>query len=302
MSTNRDIISKRLLGVRIDYIRIYQAVEIVEKWLRSRGRHYVVTPNPEMLVDANLDKDFMAALNDSDLSIPDSSRLGWGNYVQSIGNPFMRLIYMIFFLSPHSLPRFSYPTSTGVDLMSALLRLSEEKAYTTAYLGGSVKVADKLSECLRLEYPKLKIAFCSGNVKVDNNGSIQFDLFSNKNNMSKDIKPNPGPISDKSKSASSSFNKIDAHKLSQKIDILFVAFGHPKQEKWMRANLSKLNTRIMIGVGGSFDYLSGSVPRAPLVMRNLGLEWLFRLVIQPWRIKRFWKLIYYIYKVGVLRN
>lgn len=302
MSTNNGIINKRLLGVRIDYIRIYQAVEIIEKWLRSRGRHYVVTPNPEMLVDAGFDKGFMSALNGADLSIPDSSRLGWGNYVQLTDNPFMRLIYMTFFLFPHSLPRFSYPTSTGVDLMNALLRLSEEKAYTTAYLGGSVKVAEKLSECLRLEYPKLKIAFCSGNVKVDNNGNIQFDTFSNKNNMSKDIKSRLRPINDDSSAGFKNSNQIDAHNLSQDIDILFVAFGHPKQEKWMKENLPKLNTRIMIGVGGSFDYLSGFVSRAPLLMRNMGLEWLFRLVIQPWRIKRFWKLIYYIYKVGVSKN
>lgn len=70
------------------------------------------------------------------------------------------------------------------------------------------------------------------------------------------------------------------------IDILFVAFGFPKQEEWIEDNLPKLPVRVAIGVGGAFDYLSGKVPRAPQILRTFGLEWLFRLFVQPWRIKR----------------
>ena len=69
-------------------------------------------------------------------------------------------------------------------------------------------------------------------------------------------------------------------------DILFVAFGSPKQEKWIYENLPKLDVTVAIGVGGSFDFISGKVKRAPVFIRNLGLEWLFRLIIQPWRVKR----------------
>ena len=75
-------------------------------------------------------------------------------------------------------------------------------------------------------------------------------------------------------------------KIKPKSDILFVAFGSPKQELWIAKNLPKIDVRVAIGVGGSFDFISGKVPRAPKFVRNLGLEWLFRLVIQPWRIKR----------------
>ena len=78
-------------------------------------------------------------------------------------------------------------------------------------------------------------------------------------------------------------------------DLLFVAFGAPKQEKWIYKNLPKLNVKIVMGVGGSFDYISGKVPRAPKFFRNFGLEWLFRLIIQPWRIKRQIKLIKYLW-------
>lgn len=77
-------------------------------------------------------------------------------------------------------------------------------------------------------------------------------------------------------------------------DILFVAFGSPKQEKWIYQNLPKLNIRVAIGVGGAFDFISGRVRRAPVFVRKLGLEWLFRLIIQPWRIKRQLKLIQFL--------
>jgi len=72
----------------------------------------------------------------------------------------------------------------------------------------------------------------------------------------------------------------------KKCDILFVAFGSPKQEKWIYDNLSKINVKVAIGVGGGFDFISGRVKRAPKWMRKLGFEWLFRLIMQPWRIKR----------------
>jgi len=84
---------------------------------------------------------------------------------------------------------------------------------------------------------------------------------------------------------------------SKKVDILFVAFGSPKQEIWISENLKSLPAKIAIGVGGSFDFISGRVPRAPKVIRSLGLEWLFRLIIEPWRLKRQLSLIKFIYLV-----
>lgn len=80
-------------------------------------------------------------------------------------------------------------------------------------------------------------------------------------------------------------------------DLLFVALGAPKQEKWIAENLPKLPIKVAMGVGGSFDYISGKVPRAPKWLRSLGLEWLFRLVIQPWRIKRQLRLLKYLWLV-----
>ena len=81
--------------------------------------------------------------------------------------------------------------------------------------------------------------------------------------------------------------------------VLAVAFGVPKQELWLSSNLSQSGARVGIGVGGSLDYLAGRVPRAPRVLRRLGLEWTFRLVRQPWRLPRmvrgapfFWETLW----------
>lgn len=82
-----------------------------------------------------------------------------------------------------------------------------------------------------------------------------------------------------------------------KTDILFVAFGHPKQEKWIYQNLPKIPVKVAMGVGGAFDYLSGRVPRAPKLVRDLGFEWLFRLAVQPWRIKRQFSLLKYLWLI-----
>ncbi len=72
-------------------------------------------------------------------------------------------------------------------------------------------------------------------------------------------------------------------------DILFVAYGAPEQEKWISRNLKKLQSvKLAIGVGGAFDIISGKLKRAPLWMRSAGLEWLWRLIQEPRRIRRIY--------------
>lgn len=75
------------------------------------------------------------------------------------------------------------------------------------------------------------------------------------------------------------------------VDLLFVAYGFPKQEKWISENLPILPVKMAMGVGGAFDYISGEVWRAPFFIRAIGLEWAFRLINQPWRVKRQLKLV-----------
>ena len=71
-----------------------------------------------------------------------------------------------------------------------------------------------------------------------------------------------------------------------KPDILFVALGNPKQELWMGRNASRLNVPVMIGIGGSFNFIAGRVKRAPAWMQRSGLEWIYRIIQEPGRL---WK-------------
>jgi N-acetylglucosaminyldiphosphoundecaprenol N-acetyl-beta-D-mannosaminyltransferase len=68
--------------------------------------------------------------------------------------------------------------------------------------------------------------------------------------------------------------------------LVFVGLGFPRQEYWIRDHLGRLGTAVCIGVGGSLDVLSGMRSRAPLAMRQLGLEWLYRLLREPRRLRR----------------
>lgn len=73
-------------------------------------------------------------------------------------------------------------------------------------------------------------------------------------------------------------------------DILLVAYGAPEQDKWIARNLPRLRVRMAMGVGGAFDFIAGVVPRAPLWMQRAGIEWLYRLYLQPSRIGRMMRL------------
>jgi N-acetylglucosaminyldiphosphoundecaprenol N-acetyl-beta-D-mannosaminyltransferase len=71
-------------------------------------------------------------------------------------------------------------------------------------------------------------------------------------------------------------------------DLLFVAMGSPRQEMWIAEHLPRLNVSFCMGVGGSFDVISGLVRWAPAICRKTGTEWLYRVLMQPSRIPRLW--------------
>ena len=77
------------------------------------------------------------------------------------------------------------------------------------------------------------------------------------------------------------------HQINEsKADILLVGMGVPTQELWLHEHLSKINSKVVMGVGGLFDYYSGTIRRSPKWMRKIGIEWVWRLMMEP---KRMWK-------------
>jgi len=159
---------------------------------------------------------------------------------------------------------------TGVDLMLALCGLAEAKNLTIFLLGARGDTAATAARVLRRRFGGLNIlGSLSGSPQVKDDEAVV-----------RQIKKEAG---------------------GRKIDFLFVAYGHSRQEKWIVRNLSKLEVGVAMGVGGAFDYISGEVRRAPPLMRHLGLEWLFRLLVQPSRWRRQLALLHFILLVFLQR-
>lgn len=266
----------KVFGVEIDEVTEDQVVEQIDKWLgegrgskvedRRSNKHYIVTPNIEFLMQARQDAEFRKILNAADLKIPDSSRFNWVKAIQNEKNVVKRLLIWPFFLysSVKILP--SFPVTTGADLMSRLREESTEKAYRIGLIGGGKGLAEKVRQRYLGDKQDFGIVFTDSSIKVDKDGNTLEWVKQN------DI-------------------------LSKDLDILFVGLGQVKQEKWIVKNLDKIPARVFIGVGGAIDYLSGDIARAPLFMRRLGLEWLFRVILQPWRIKRFGVLVKFVFLI-----
>ena len=153
----------------------------------------------------------------------------------------------------------------GVDFMEELCKRAVDYPITVGFLGGRLGVAEKTAECLKSSYPWLNVVFVGQ--EWGRNGYIL-----ERRSKIKDL-----PAGRQGQSS-----KIR----TEEIDILFVAFGHPKQEEWIAENLHKLPVKVAMGVGGAFDYISGEVKRAPFLVRAMGFEWLYRLVKEPWRWRR----------------
>jgi N-acetylglucosaminyldiphosphoundecaprenol N-acetyl-beta-D-mannosaminyltransferase len=140
----------------------------------------------------------------------------------------------------------------GTDMLPLLCLQCVEKGHSLFLLGAKPGVAEAMKKNMENKFPGIKI-------KGTRNGYF-----------------------DKEKENDSVVEQIN----NSKADILLVAFGAPFQEKWIHENAEKLHCKALIGVGGLFDFFSGNMPRAPLCMRKLGIEWVFRLYKEPGRMWR----------------
>ncbi len=137
------------------------------------------------------------------------------------------------------------------DFLFDLCRLAEKKKYRIYFLGSSPGVAERAVQAVLEQCPAMEIA------------GYNHGYFT------------PGEE-----------KAIIADIAKSRADILLVGFGVPDQEKWIHKNLDKLKVPVAWGVGALFEYYSGKVSRAPFWMRSHGLEWLYRLVLEP---SRLWK-------------
>jgi N-acetylglucosaminyldiphosphoundecaprenol N-acetyl-beta-D-mannosaminyltransferase len=151
---------------------------------------------------------------------------------------------------------------TGVDTVERVAELASRKGYRLFLLGAEEGVAEKAALRLRERYPGLEIVGTySGSPSPEEEEEIV--------RMVKAAEP----------------------------DVLFVAYGAPAQDKWIHRNLKRLGVPVCMGVGGAFDFIAGVTKRAPRWVQRLGLEWLHRLIHEPWRWRRQLALLKFLWMI-----
>lgn len=259
-----------ILGVNFDVVSSDDTLLKIDGWLSTthsffgfRKQYLIVTPNPEILLEAQKNEEFANILNNADLSIPDGIGVLWASKFNKIteekDSKWKRLGKWFMSLGMATVSKSYIKTElpervTGVDLMERICHLAAEKKHSIFLLGALEGVAEIAAEKLIKKYPNLEIVGTyAGNPKEEDEKEI-----------------------------------VDMINIA-KPEIIFVAYGAPKQELWLDRNLKKLTTiKIGMGVGGAFDFISGKATRAPEKLRKYGLEWAYRLYKNPSRIKRIW--------------
>lgn len=148
---------------------------------------------------------------------------------------------------------------TGFHLSEEMIKICAQEGYSLYILGGKEGTASKAAQNIKMKYPQIKIV-------GTHNGYFKGTHIGHEGH-------------EEEKRVIQDINESGA-------DILFVCLGAPKQEIWIDKNRDKVNCSVMIGNGGTVDVLAGEVKLAPKIYQKLGLEWLYRLLKQPSRIKR----------------
>lgn len=228
-----------VLGIEVDNVSLEEACFRVEQFINAARFALVVTANPEIIMLARRDPEFMDIIRQADLVTADGTGVVWAG--KWLGTPFRERV-------------------AGVDLVEALLARAREKGWLIFLLGAKPGVAEKAARRLQEMFPGIAIAGTHHGYFREDEEPLA---------LIKAAKPH----------------------------LLLVGMGMGRQEKWVWRNRRHLAGTVCIGVGGTLDVLAGEVKRAPRLWRRLGLEWLYRLLQEPWRIRRLLVLPAYVGKV-----
>lgn len=242
----------------------------------------IVTPNTEQLVAAQHHPWFAKLLNQADVALPDSIGIVWGSRIMGVKSLSGRI--------------------PGITFFEDLVALAAKQHVKTAFIGGRGGVAVEAFECLRRKYPGL-----------EGWGEEAPELEVESANL----------LINQSANTKEYFEVLAKKIIETRTQIIFVALGPPKQELFMeklkqalidnsphpsltkRGSIPPLRKGgsggvtpvILMAVGGSFDEISGRIPRSPKWISKIGLKWLWRLILEPWRIKRQLALVEFIWLV-----
>jgi N-acetylglucosaminyldiphosphoundecaprenol N-acetyl-beta-D-mannosaminyltransferase len=249
-----------ICGVQVSPVTISQINHEIIEQAKGTGIPPLVIFKPyvEFLARAAKDEKTKEILNQAAYNIADATSIQWaGAYLygrpQIHANLFSTFWSLAVRLQSSGWRNQIFPQKMGgVDMTLPLLQASEKATLKIGVLGGPRDTA-ATKQALKSRFPGL------GSVTVWNG----FYAANKQDSVVSEI-------------------------AKQKLDILFVAMGFPKQEKFIIANRDKLGAKVLIGEGGSFDYdqLGGHIRRAPKWVRKIGFEWFWRLLRQPSRLKR----------------
>jgi len=265
-----------ILNCKIDQITQKEVFEKIPEFLNSDGQHRIVTLNAEYILEAQKDKKFQDIINSADLVVTDGIGPIWAAKFLSLPvykNKILRYpqVVLQYILTGESLVfNAEYCKTVMPERVSGV---------------GLVKEISNFKFQISKQFPNPNFKF------------QKIFLLGGFNNIGKQIQemyPNTIVGTYEGSPDEKDDEKIREIINQAKPNILFVAYGNPasKQEKWISRNLKCLPTvKIAMGVGGSFDFLSENIKRAPEWMQRMGIEWLFRLIRQPKRYKRIFNAV-----------
>ena len=251
---------KKVLGTRLDLVSREEALGLLEKWLtvRPTRSRMVATAYSEFFVNARSDGDFRMALEGPDLIIPDGiGPLAAIYFTESLtpgDSVFQKVIKGVKTGGAVLTGKVGQPVA-GYWLFTELVKRAAEKGWRIFLLGGFGDTASLVAE------------------KLARGGKIAFDQGAQ----------TPEEMAGEA-------NEAVIEKINEfKPDLLFVAYGPVKQEKWLMKYSHDLRSEVAVGVGGTFDEALGVVREAPEVFSRFGIKWLWRLLQQPQRLPRIFK-------------
>ncbi len=298
-----------ILGVGITGTSRKQLLIKISKYLQKSGRFkadsaskkplFITTPNSEQLALAYTDPKFKEILGRSDVTLCDgvgllaayeyyfrlrsqnntkenlfkkrqfskrnnkitTEQFNNGYKKQYIIIKIVKYFLSLYFVLMHGRSSDGLKVIKGREFTIDLIKIANERRYKVFLLGSTRRILTKTLNRLSKEYPAVRFKTYRG-AKYDTNSVPLTD---------RDIRHN--------KKSLRLINRFQPH-------MLFVAYGAPKQEKWVYRNLDQLNCGLIMVVGGTFDYISDTGKSVPQIINRLGLEWLWRLLTGSQNIKR----------------
>lgn len=250
-------------NLNISTLKKSEFLEEVKSLLNQKKQTFITTPNSEFLYAALRDHSLRDLFNNADIALADGIAIFWAE--RYLATPFFAKRYRgriieawirvittgaRILLTPRYLYKNIPEKITGADVFFDLVKLAAKENKSIFLVNDQLSSAPLTAKILVDKYPSLKIFVSEKN---SNDLSLLTDIT--------EAKP----------------------------DMLFIAYGQPKQEKWINEHMAQLPVTIAMGVGGTFDYAAGKKTSPPSWIRNIGLEWLFRLFTQPRRLPRIYQ-------------